>query len=748
MHNDSTVPFKLVMDADSGSGSHVFLELTDELDHEKIASYQLELIAFDGGTPKRNASCHVSVNILDVNDNAPVFENNYTNITVPNGFVDLQRPLVQLSATDADSGSNAAIRYRITHDSTGQFSIDERTGQLFSKVTQLSCMHHTNEVARLCTVTVEAFDHGTPALSSHAYVNIFVQDVPSNQLAIDLKLYPAGAQFALLDESVKEGMTVAVVTVRNGAVDEKGQALLDIEGGNQDGLFRLERGQSFAVIRVNRTAKLKCGTRRELLLKAQNAQQNGTQKPLEIFVRCQSDKGSIPSSHANYTFRVREDTAIGSRIGQIRDDRKQKLRYKLSTPNVPFSIDGAAGVITLTDALDVNLSNLYNLEISIIDSLWSVPARSSFVRIEVEDVNNHAPIFDKQLYAVDVTGELSEEEPLVTVHARDDDTGENQRLAYIIVDHSARPLFRVTTSGRVYARVPWRSLARQRAYFFRIGVRDHGIPSLEGFTNVQLFLKTRTGGLPYFEDVTKYATIRATDQPGKRIVRVHAVDRSGLDGYNLTYILYEASADAVFLGHEDGWLRLKKSQPNVPQPRILTAKIGAVDGRGNPTTNNVTVHITWLPERAETLNCSLGSLKRHVREDVPLGHTLGRVQCHMLESSMPIKYSIEGIASKFFSIDPANGEVRTIQILDRETFSVMSFTVIVGLNGTVAALSGEIWLDDVNDNSPSFTKLSPTELRVGKEVPLGAVIGQLQATDPDAGDNAKHRRCLAKKRIG
>lgn len=76
----------------------------------------------------------MSVTVLDANDNAPVFENVYTNITIPIVAIDLQQPLVQLSATDADSGANAAISYRIAQDSTGQFAIDDRTGNLFSKV--------------------------------------------------------------------------------------------------------------------------------------------------------------------------------------------------------------------------------------------------------------------------------------------------------------------------------------------------------------------------------------------------------------------------------------------------------------------------------------------------------------------------------------------------------------------------------------------------------------------------------------
>lgn len=51
--DDSAIPFKLVMDTDSGTGSSIYVELASQLDHELKNAYELQLVALDGGTPRR-----------------------------------------------------------------------------------------------------------------------------------------------------------------------------------------------------------------------------------------------------------------------------------------------------------------------------------------------------------------------------------------------------------------------------------------------------------------------------------------------------------------------------------------------------------------------------------------------------------------------------------------------------------------------------------------------------------------------
>lgn len=71
--------------------------------------------------------CSVTVNVIDVNDNSPVFLPDEYFPTVlenaPSGTT-----VIHLNATDADSGTNAVIAYTIQSSDSDLFVIDPNTG--------------------------------------------------------------------------------------------------------------------------------------------------------------------------------------------------------------------------------------------------------------------------------------------------------------------------------------------------------------------------------------------------------------------------------------------------------------------------------------------------------------------------------------------------------------------------------------------------------------------------------------------
>jgi len=52
----------------------VRLVLLGKLDRESRDQYHLRLTAFDGGIPSRSDSVNITVNVMDSNDNDPVFD--------------------------------------------------------------------------------------------------------------------------------------------------------------------------------------------------------------------------------------------------------------------------------------------------------------------------------------------------------------------------------------------------------------------------------------------------------------------------------------------------------------------------------------------------------------------------------------------------------------------------------------------------------------------------------------------------
>ncbi len=82
------------------------------LDRESAGSWILTAYVKDGAYPALYDSTTVQITVLDVNDNAPVFQNPHYYLDVPeNMAIDLFHTVV---AEDPDSGLNGTITYSIT----------------------------------------------------------------------------------------------------------------------------------------------------------------------------------------------------------------------------------------------------------------------------------------------------------------------------------------------------------------------------------------------------------------------------------------------------------------------------------------------------------------------------------------------------------------------------------------------------------------------------------------------------------
>lgn len=115
---NSSVPF--TVNSETGS-----ISVSKQLDRETVPFYDFEIRADDGSTTPKFATVHVE--ILDVNDNEPIFGPVFNFKMVEgsqtNSFVG------KVTATDKDSGANGEIEYGIVSSELASFfTIDAITG--------------------------------------------------------------------------------------------------------------------------------------------------------------------------------------------------------------------------------------------------------------------------------------------------------------------------------------------------------------------------------------------------------------------------------------------------------------------------------------------------------------------------------------------------------------------------------------------------------------------------------------------
>ncbi|XP_063088307.1 protocadherin alpha-3 isoform X11 [Cavia porcellus] len=199
------VPFKLV----STFKNYYSLVLDSTLDRESASTYEVVVTAKDGGSPSLWASATVSVEVADVNDNAPLFaQPEYT------VFVKENNPpgahIFTVCARDADAQENALVSYSLVERRVGEralssyVSVHAESGKVFA----LQPLDH--EELELLQFQVSARDSGVPALGSNVTLQVFVLDENDNAPAL-LGLSAGGIVSELVSRSVGAGHVVTKV---------------------------------------------------------------------------------------------------------------------------------------------------------------------------------------------------------------------------------------------------------------------------------------------------------------------------------------------------------------------------------------------------------------------------------------------------------------------------------------------------------------------------------------------------------
>lgn len=147
------------------------VRLTGGLDREEISNYTLTVIATDKGEPPLSSSMDITVIVLDVNDNPPVFQQRLYQVEISENTLS-GIDLLQVAATDLDQGTNGQVRYHVAGGNVNSdFRLDSVTGVL-SVAKQLDRETHPSY-----SLTVQATDRGSSPQTATAVVNINLTDM-------------------------------------------------------------------------------------------------------------------------------------------------------------------------------------------------------------------------------------------------------------------------------------------------------------------------------------------------------------------------------------------------------------------------------------------------------------------------------------------------------------------------------------------------------------------------------------------
>lgn len=148
------------------------LYVKKNLDYELQKSYSLSIVAVDGGGRETNANLFVEV--IDINDNAPMFESLEYTRTIREGAQEFE-PQFFVRATDGDGPTqgNGRVRYSIDSENSISghvFAVDENSGE----ISIMAAVNSMDTERGQYELIVAATDFGVPPLKNTTRVLIRV----------------------------------------------------------------------------------------------------------------------------------------------------------------------------------------------------------------------------------------------------------------------------------------------------------------------------------------------------------------------------------------------------------------------------------------------------------------------------------------------------------------------------------------------------------------------------------------------
>ncbi|CAL8102181.1 unnamed protein product [Calicophoron daubneyi] len=442
------------------------LKIIRPLDREKVSSYTVYLLAYDGSEPYYTGTLTIVIKVVDENDHSPVFSSlSYLAVVsedAPIGsVVELRENNVQdrqadgsagllyqnvlemptrnsVIASDKDEGLNAEIAFAFAASTDPAvfetFRLDERTGAI-----RVAKSLNYDSGPKEWRFQIVATDHGRPARSGSTDIFIKLKDSNTHGPTIKMRIQPPR-----LSGSVNYSQAIEVLS---------------------------QKYPKRIFIPENAAPPT---------------------EPIAIFTV--SDKDTGPGGM--FVCELQSTNSLNG-LNKTKVFEDFQLRFTGEIPNWKiFSL-------FLQKKLDRESSPIRDLAVKCIDKGDPPKESIQYLHVEVLDENDNAPQFLQAEYQLRM---LEGNRPNVTVSrvkAIDPDDGENGRVSYYIQwppeSTESERVFHVNEDGKLIAAVALDREAKPRGYHFKVVARDNGYPrQFSSTVNVEVLLDDLNDCTPDF----------------------------------------------------------------------------------------------------------------------------------------------------------------------------------------------------------------------------------------------------------
>lgn len=550
--------FDVITDRISDGNFTAIITLMKPLDFESRSSYILTLLAADGSiTNPLSSVASISINIVDKQDQAPIFLNAPYSVTVQENLPE-DSLILTVYAQDGDTGNPRPILLSLDNEDKGYFKIE----QISSNATAL--LYTTNipidredtdifqngGVYSFNIRATEMINGQIPAEFSTTQVTVVITDVDDHMPEFNDQHFEIDVPENLEKGTPLPGLSIYVDDKDLGANSQYNLSLRNVM--NAENVFEVSpksgHSRTPIVVKVLDPSKLDYDVAdenlRTLMFELVAAVNDVTYSSASVTVYLQDVNDNVPIFDKLIDeFSVSENAEIGTKIADLaaidKDSGKfGKINYVLKGfGSEYFRTDKHTGGLYVKKSLDYEHQKSYSLSIVAIDG--DGRETNANILIYVTDENDNAPVFESVEYTRTIREGATEFEPQFYVHAIDID-GPQQgsgRVSYSIDTENSVSghVFSIDAqSGEIKIESAVSSVDTERGqYELIVTATDFGTPPLKNTTRVLIRVGISGNQRPIFKK--RFSSVDANELPGPTRYKV-SIPENAPSGYNITTV--------------------------------------------------------------------------------------------------------------------------------------------------------------------------------------------------------------------
>ncbi|XP_075199492.1 protocadherin Fat 4-like [Anomaloglossus baeobatrachus] len=545
------------------------LYIADRIDRETLCGAAADcVLTFDAVVENPLNIFSVQIDIQDINDNPPTFLHSTLTLKMSE-YTSPGAKFALKKAEDLDVGVNSLISYRLSENQ--YFALGDKVstdGSVFPELILEKPLDRETQNKHELILT--ASDGGNPVQTGTALINIIITDFNDNSPVFTQDVYKV---------SVRENIPVNSTILQISASDED-------EGVNAQITYSFSNTaktifETFIINQNNGEIKVKGQLDYEVNkcydISVQAEDGGGLAAHAKVLIEITDENDNAPEiSITSSSDHIPEDSPPGSMVALIQlhdpDSGENGEVQCMITGDLPFELISSANnfhKIVTKRSLDREIMSSYNITIQASDNGSPQRSSSKVIRLDVSDVNDNAPVFEKLGYISFVTENNLPGASIFSIQATDLDSEDNAKISYSIMtrNNEEEPLSSYVSmnpvTGVIYAQRSF-DYEKHKEFNIQIIAKDNGSPSLNSSTTLRISIVDQNDNSPVIlypspeVDSSIFEMVPWTSEQGSLVSKVVAVDADSGHNAWLSYVLQSSEPSLFTIDQHTGEIRTSR----------------------------------------------------------------------------------------------------------------------------------------------------------------------------------------------